>query len=797
MSSTVPEDSDRSGPVPDPPTRSRRARRGLGAARHRVRLAAGPPRRARLLVLALLAVASLAYGLAIASLVSPPAVADEQTETYTVQVPYTETYTVRVPYTQTYTVDVPYTETYTVRVPYTETYTVQVPYQQTYTVRVPYTEKYTVRVPYERSYTVRVPYQQTYTVRVPYTEKYTVRVPSTETYRARVAPFTRRVAAYNYKKVCYYLCRRVRVAPYTRSVAVYNYETRTRTVYRNESRTRTAYRNESRTRTAYRNESRTRTAYRNESRTRTAYRNETRTRTAYRPEVTTRTLHRDEQRTRTAYRLQERTRTAYRNVQRTRTVLRPAQRTRPKTHTHTCPQGQELQGHDQCTPTTTTTTTTTTAPPTTTTAPPTTATQTEQTGGATPSRQPTPVERVKVITPLAAPLEITGLKCSAASSDTLTATWKPASGAARYEGQSSVLPSAPHLVPWDTVGTPTGGVFAHTFKSLGTGQVFTLAVRAVGSGGGVGPVATVKCSTTPRNLLTLECTTNALLVAKYSDPYADTGLAPTSYKLQMGQVGETQTNVRHTKSNVEVWPAEYEAEYSVTVTASHETGWATYTETDAVTCPAHTHNWNSPNFVSQRCTPNLLITVCVSSASEKAQAAPWKLLTNPRLEPDSSELVLVSRRCTARTTSGRTCQETWAENITLVKDPDSLWEALGFTEWNGPADILRNLGTGLAFAGLVAAATAGQGYLIAVSSAGVAGGNHVLYYFRKADDTETIKLFPLVEAVPAIGDLTVTNFQGCLKSHYGIKQKSDTVKSVETFGTFSDVRISKYYYCQP
>ena len=126
-----------------------------------------------------------------------------------------------------------------------------------------------------------------------------------------------------------------------------------------------------------------------------------------------------------------------------------------------------------------------------------------------------------------------------------------------------MLPSAPHLAPWDTVGTPTGGVFAHTFKSLGIGQVFTLAVRAVDSGG-VGPVATVKCATAPQNMLTLNCASNALLVAEYANPYAGTGITSINYTVQMSKVGDAQAGVRRARRNVEVGPADkdtLEADY--------------------------------------------------------------------------------------------------------------------------------------------------------------------------------------------------------------------------------------------
>ncbi len=136
----------------------------------------------------------------------------------------------------------------------------------------------------------------------------------------------------------------------------------------------------------------------------------------------------------------------------------------------------------------------------------------------------------------------------------------------------------------------------HTFSSLGTGHVFTLAVRGVNSQDATGPAATVKCSTALRDMLTLECNANALLVAEFSDPYAGTGLTPTDYTVQISKAGDTQSTNRRVQDTFVFIGAEYGAQYTVTVTASHGTGWAQYTETDTVTCPTHTDNWNSPNF---------------------------------------------------------------------------------------------------------------------------------------------------------------------------------------------------------
>lgn len=726
--------------------------------------------------LVLLAVVSLAYGLATATPQgTPPAAADDKVETYTVEVPYTETYTVRVPYEETYTVRVPYQQTYTVRVPYKQTYNARVPYQQTYTVRVPYREKYTVSVPKTETYTVRVPYKQTYTVRVPYKQ----------TYRVRVAPLTRTVANYKYKTVCYYTCRRVRVAPFTRTVMAFNYETRTRTAYRNETRTRTAYRNETRTRTRYSLETRFHTSYRTETRTRTAYRNETRTRTAYRNETRTRTAYRTEQRTRKAYREEQRTRTRYRTEQRTRSVA----------HSHPCPEGQISHGHDRCI--SVATTTTTVSPTTTTTIPPTTTI----TVPPSTTAPPTTTRRATTARPVSGPsLVVSGLKCSAATSETLTIVWNAARGAASYDVQSSALPVAPVAVLWDAGGTRSRSGYTHTFSSLGRGKLFTLFVRGVDSEGSRGPVASVKCSTKPRNILELECTANALLLAKFSNPNAGTGRS-SSYKLQISKAGVRQATLARPQGLMFVYTgAKHGETYTVTFAASHGTGWAHYIETDLVTCPAITDNWNSPNFFDpdEDCPSNFIGRgICVAGRVQALEANAWRL-RGPKFEPVSGERVLLSRQCATNGQTSRTCRETWAENITLLKDPKTAWEALGILEWGTGDDRRRNAATLLVVvAALTTPAGATGAWLVVAAGAVIAASSHHAYYRKAMSGTETLKLFPTVAAAIAAGTpLTTTNSAGCL-SPYKIRPRSETITETNTYGSFTDKRVSTYHYCDP
>ena len=392
------------------------------------------------------------------------------------------------------------------------------------------------------------------------------------------------------------------------------------------------------------------------------------------------------------------------------------------------------------------------------------------------------------------PLTISGLKCSAASSDSLTIIWDSAADAASYEVQASSLSAAPQPVLWEAAGTRSGDVYTHTFSSLGTGVVFTLAVRGVNSQAATGPVATIKCSTALRDMLTLECNANALLVAEFSDPYADTGLTPTDYTVGITKAGDTQTISRRVQDTFVFTSAEYGAQYTVTVTASHGTGWAQYTETDTVTCPIHTDNWNSPNFFDrdEDCPGLLGEVLCDIGEAARMQASIWRL-RGPSFSPHSAERVLLARQCAfddAQTS--RTCDETWAENITLLKDPDSLWEALGLTEWNTQDDWGRNLSTIGTFISLVAIssnpASAVAWVALGLSGSG-AGFTHSAYYSRNAD-VETLKLFPTVSAAIAAGTpLTTTNAAGCL-SPYQITPRSETITEERTYDSFTDTRIS-------
>ena len=380
--------------------------------------------------------------------------------------------------------------------------------------------------------------------------------------------------------------------------------------------------------------------------------------------------------------------------------------------------------------------------------------------------------------------------------------------------QASALPSAPHLALWDPGGVQSGSTYVHTFHSLGTEVVFTLAVRGVDSQDATGPVATVKCSTALRDMLTLECNANALLVAEFSDPYAGTGLSPTDYTVQITKSGDTRTISRQVRDTFVSTGAEYGAQYTVTVTATHGTGWANYTETDTVTCPIHSDNWNSPNFFDfdEDCNNNTPLIgwidneICRYGHNQLEWSAAYVELLGLKPALIEVEPVLLSRYCSINESQTlRTCRETWSENIILLKNPGIDWQALPITDWSGPRNVLQNIGTIASVAGLVTASVIappfGVGFYIVLVGTGAGTADNVVGYWQDADEYEYIRLLPVkTAAVDAAGaNLDVqglANFQGCLEG-YDLSPQTDYEVDVHTYGTLFDIRVSTYHYCLP
>ena len=257
--------------------------------------------------------------------------------------------------------------------------------------------------------------------------------------------------------------------------------------------------------------------------------------------------------------------------------------------------------------------------------------------------------------------------------------------------------------------------------------------------------------------------------------------------------------------------AEYAAQYSVTVTASHGTGWAQYTETDTTTCPTHTDNWNSPNFfdADEDCNNNtpfigwLANNFCLQGEIHLSLAEGYQELLGLKPALIEVEPVLLSRSCAINEAqTQRTCTETWSENIILLKNPGIDWRALPITDWNGPGDYFVNIGTILTFTALlIASPTFTAVYLLTVTGAGAFTIGQVFYYFEDAEGKEYVRLYPVKAAAAADAGTSldvqgIANFQGCL-AEYDLSPQTETITETNTYGPLEDERNSTYHYCLP
>ena len=197
---------------------------------------------------------------------------------------------------------------------------------------------------------------------------------------------------------------------------------------------------------------------------------------------------------------------------------------------------------------------------------------------------------------------------------------------------------------------------------------------------GAGPEGTVKCRTRLSNMLDVECTANALLVASFTDPFEGTGQAPTQYTAVLTRAGGTQPTTTRTASTKVVYTdVEYGAQYTVSLTATYGAGWVQYTETETEPCPAHTDNWNSPNFYDpdEDCNDDTPLVgwiknaLCRVGESQTQIAESYQELFGLKPALINVDPVLLSRTCDTTEPNRRTCRETWSENIILLKTPAS------------------------------------------------------------------------------------------------------------------------------
>ena len=396
-------------------------------------------------------------------------------------------------------------------------------------------------------------------------------------------------------------------------------------------------------------------------------------------------------------------------------------------------------------------------------------------------------------------------------------SWDGAVGADSFEVQSTgIIAVGLSDIFWEAGGSLSSGhpsirKYAHTFDSPARGHLYLLGVRAV-NGEGNGPDATVKCRTRLRDMLSVECSDNALLAASFSDPFEGTGLAPTEYTAVITKAGNSVGSTTETQHNLLVSTrAEHGAQYTVALTATYGTGWVEYTETDTESCPAHTDNWNSPNFFDpdEDCNNNTPLigyianALCLLGGSEILLAESYQELHGLKPALIDTEPVLLSRSCDTTTTPNlRTCEETWSENIVLIKNPGIDWQAIDLTDWSGPGEITGNLstiiGTGLTILGFAT----GHWYVVVLGAAvlGLGVSSRVFAYMEDSAGKQYVRMYPAKAA--AVRDAAGTsldiagleNFLGCL-SEYDLSAQEDIITVTNAYGTFTDERISTYHYC--
>ncbi|MCY3578724.1 MAG: fibronectin type III domain-containing protein [bacterium] len=416
------------------------------------------------------------------------------------------------------------------------------------------------------------------------------------------------------------------------------------------------------------------------------------------------------------------------------------------------------------------------------------------------------------------PGPVTGLKCTAAGDDSVTVEWDGAVSAKSFEVQSTgIISVGLSDVFWEAGGQPSGGhpsvrKYAHTFDTPARGHLYLFGVRGVNSKGH-GPESTVKCRPRLSDMLDVDCTANALLVARFSDPFEGTGLAPTQYIAAISKAGSTQPTTTRTQAAILVHTdAEYGAQYTVSLTATHGTGWVRYTETETETCPVHTDNWNSPNFYDpdEDCNDDTPLVGWIKNAYCRVGESKLQIAESYQemlgLKPALIDVdpVLLSRTCDTTVPNRRTCRETWSENIILLKNPGIDWKAIDLTDWSGPGEITGNLATIIGTGMTVAGFATGTWYTIVAGVAvlGLGTTSKVFAYMEDAAGKQYIRMYPTKAAAvkdaagTSLNIAGIANFQGCL-SEYDLSPQMDPITVTKIYGTFTDERTSTYHYCLP
>ena len=258
-------------------------------------------------------------------------------------------------------------------------------------------------------------------------------------------------------------------------------------------------------------------------------------------------------------------------------------------------------------------------------------------------------------------------------------------------------------------------------------------------------------------------------------------------------------------------PLVFGKEYEVSLVSLNGNGGPVYSQTKTKACPAHTDNWNSPNFYDpdKDCKSDVPVVgsalemFCRQTMADLQAAKVWQQTLG--LSPALIEVnpVLLSRICaTNAAKTKRTCRETWSENIILLKNPGIDWKAVDLTDWSGPGEITGNLatiiGTGVTIVGTVT----GKWYIVAVGTIllGLETTSNIFAYMEDADKKQYLRLYPVKAAAvkdaagTSLDTAGITTFQGCLPE-YDLSPQKDTIIVAKSYGIFTDERISTYHYC--
>gem|GEM_PF-5753936 len=407
-----------------------------------------------------------------------------------------------------------------------------------------------------------------------------------------------------------------------------------------------------------------------------------------------------------------------------------------------------------------------------------------------------------------------GLECAAIAENRITIGWDSVPGADGYRYGAVIRGTADvdRLEATDGDDFPDSSAPASGVSlDLGTEGQYELWVWAYNNNGRSG-TASVDCDTISDTWLKAECSANGVLSAEWSDPSG--GLPkPSGYRAVVYNDDPERGRVAvhtHSGTGTEMAkPLAFGKAYEVSLTSMNGNGGPVYSQTNTTTCPAHTDNWNSPNFYDpdEDCNSNTRLVGWIKNAfcrigeSQSQIAESYQELLGLKPALIDVDPVLLSRTCDTTVPNRRTCRETWSENIILLKNPGIDWGALRITDWSGPEEVLVNVSTLAGLVGILAPVS-WPWTMIAVAGSGAGSAAQVLAYKRDAAAKEYVRLYPVKAAAEAdavgtsLDVVDIENLQGCL-SEYDLSPRMDTITVTNIYGTFTDERISTYHHCLP